>query len=303
MSINQKYLIVISGPTAVGKTDLTISLAQHFDCPILSCDSRQIYKELNIGTAKVTEEEQKGVPHHFINNVSIEDSYSAGIYEEEAIELINELHKEHKYLILSGGTGLYIQAVLTGLDHFPDVDKNILDRLENEFEEKGILALSQRLKELDPQYYESVDTQNSRRVIRALSVIEQSGKPFSTFLNSPKKERNFVPIQILLEREREALYTRINQRVDLMIEAGLVEEVKGLINHKELKALDTVGYREIFDHLDGKTDIATAIELIKRNTRRYAKRQMTWFRRDPKWNAFHPDERDKILSFIDSELK
>ena len=303
MSIDHKYLIIVSGPTAVGKTDVTIDLALKYDCPILSCDSRQIYKELNIGTAKVTQSEQKGIPHHFIDHVSIHEPYSAGKYEKQAIALLDELFMQHKVLILTGGTGLYIQAITQGLDDFPDVEQDIINELEDELQRNGLLALSQNLKERDPEYYEQVDKQNSRRVIRALSIIRQTGKKFSDFLNRPEKKRNFTPIKILLNRDRQKLYDRINLRVDQMMEKGLLDEVRSLIEHKSLKSLQTVGYQELFSHLDGHTDLKTAIELIKRNSRRYAKRQLTWFRRDPKWQSFHPDARAEINKYLNKLIQ
>lgn len=300
MSIDRKYLIIVSGPTAVGKTDLTMDLAIKYNCPIISCDSRQIYKEMNIGTAKPSIRERGGVEHHFIDHVSITEHYSAGKYEDEAIPIIDTLFKEHDYLIVTGGTGLYIEALTKGLDVFPDVDSEIVDRLEVEYAKNGILALSQRLKDQDPEHYEKVDTQNSRRVIRALSVIEQSGQNFSSFLNTEPKKRSFLPIKILLNRDREKLYQRINERVDQMMENGLLEEVRSLRDSKDLKALETVGYQELFTHLDGKLELEAAVELIKRNTRRYAKRQMTWFRRDPEWKSFHPEQLEEIKSYIAS---
>ena len=303
MSIDHKYLIIVSGPTAVGKTDVTIDLALKYDCPILSCDSRQIYKELNIGTAKVTKSEQKGVRHHFIDHLSIHEPYSAGRYEEEAITLLDELFTQHRVLILTGGTGLYIQAITEGLDDFPDVEQDIIDKLEDEFQRNGLLALSQNLKERDPEYYEQVDKQNSRRVIRALSIIQQTGQKFSDFLNRPKKKRNFTPIKILLNRDRQKLYDRINLRVDQMMEKGLLDEVKSLVEHQYLKSLQTVGYQELFSHLDGETDLSTAVELIKRNSRRYAKRQLTWFRRDPEWQSFHPNNIEEINAYINGLIQ
>ena len=268
-----KYLIVIGGATAVGKTQVAIRLAQEYNCEILSADSRQFYKELNIGTAKPTKEELDSVPHHFINNLSVRDDYSVGDYERDVLKKLESIYMNQDVAVLVGGTGLYINAVLNGLDSFPDVPKDIKDNYESIFASQGIKSLQLLLTEKDPEYAQKVDMNNPHRIIRALSIIEISGSTFSSFLTSKKIERPFRVIKIALTMERHLLYDRINKRVDQMIESGLVNEAKSLIGHKHLNALRTVGYSELFQHFDGKYFMSEAIEKIKQNTRNYAKRQ------------------------------
>ncbi len=293
-TIKKKRLIVIAGPTAIGKTTVAIKLAQHFDCPILSTDSRQIYKEMNIGTAKPSKNELAAATHYFINHISIEEDYNAGKYEREAIAKLDDIYKNHDTAIISGGTGFYINAILHGLDSFPITSKED----EKYYESLDLSALQEELKLKDPKYYDVVDIKNRRRLERALSVIKASGKTFSSQRKAKKKNRIFTPILILLEMDREKLYSRINKRVDMMIEQGLVEEAKSLYNLKGLRALDTVGYQEIFQYFDGEITLEKAIELIKRNSRRYAKRQMTWYRNKPEWDRFKPQEIEKIIQNI-----
>ena len=295
---HSKQLIVIGGPTASGKTSTAIQLAQHFKTEILSCDSRQFFREMNIGTAKPNTEELAAVKHHFINSRSIQEDYSVGDYERDAIELLEKLFQQHDRLILVGGSGLYIQAVCEGLDQFPDVPNEIRDAVEQDFLENGLSYLQNELQEIDPTYYAQVDHQNPHRLMRAISVYRASGQAFSSFRKQAKTQRNFTPIYILLEWEREQLYERINQRVDLMLEEGLEEEVRSLVPYQHLTSLQTVGYQEFFNYFNGEIDRSEAIRLIKRNTRRYAKRQMTWFRRSNEWKAFRTHQLEEMMEYI-----
>ena len=298
-----KFLITIAGPTAVGKTDLTLLLAKKYDSHIFSADSRQLYHELNIGTAKPTKEELDLTAHHFINHVSIHQEYSVGKYETEISGLFDKYFDSHSIGILTGGTGMYIKAALEGLDHFPDVDESIKNHYEKNLEEKGLEDLQYELKVKDPEYANQVDLSNSRRLIRALSVIKTSGNTFSSYLN--KKEKKSLPFQeinICLTRKREELYSRINERVDIMMDRGLLEEVKALEEWQNLKSLQTVGYSELFKHLNEEISLSSAIELIKRNSRRYAKRQMTWFRNQGKWVYRDANDIESIMDFINLKI-
>lgn len=298
----KRYLIVIGGPTAAGKTSIAIRIANHFGIEILSADSRQFYREMSIGTAKPNTAELAEAPHHFINNLSIQDSYSVGDYEKEALRKLEQLMEGYEAAILVGGSGLYIRAVCEGLDEFPEVPEPIKQELIDQFEQEGLAPLQASLKELDPQYYAEVDTANPHRLIRALSVIKASGEPFSKFRNQAPKERPFEIIKIVLEMDRVELYDRINQRVDQMLEDGLMEEAKSLHPFRHLNALQTVGYEELFNHFEDKTSLEEAIELIKRNSRRYAKRQMTWFRKKKDWQRFSPSDVDGILSYLKNKF-
>lgn len=302
MLAKRKYLIIIGGPTASGKTSVAIQLAQHYQTEILSCDSRQFYKEMSIGTAKPTPEELAQAPHHFINSLHITENYTVGDYEKDALKVLDQLYKKNNVAIVTGGSGLFIRALCEGLDVFPDVPTSIRQDLEQVLETKGIAALQEELKTTDPVYYQKVDLHNSVRLIRALSVCRVSGKPFSSFQNQKKAPRPFTPIYILLDWERPVLYDRINRRVDLMLEAGLEAEARQLYPQKQLNALQTVGYQELFAFFDGDIPKEEAIELIKRNSRRYAKRQMTWFRKRPYWERFSPKEVAKIVTFIDLQI-
>lgn len=293
-----KYLISISGPTASGKTGLSVFLAQSLKTEILSCDSRQFFKEMKIGTAVPTQQEMNTVIHHFIGHLSIFDNYSVGDFERDAIRKIEELFQVYDCLIMVGGSGLYEKAVTDGLDEFPEVDEKFRQELNTEFKNNGIEKLQQELKLADPEYYEIADIQNSVRVIRALGIIRGTGQKFSSFRTSNQTQRNFKLIKIGLELPREELYERINHRVDLMMKNGLLEEAKSLYPNRELNALQTVGYRELFEFIDGKTDLETAISEIKKNSRRYAKRQTTWYRKDERINWFSPDEKEKVLDFV-----
>lgn len=293
-----RHLIILAGPTAVGKTALSIQLAKHYHCPIISADSRQFYKEMSIGTAKPSIEEMEGVTHYFINHKSIDDVYNMGEYEKEAIALIDTLFSKHELLILVGGSGLYINAILNGLDEFEDIPNDIREIIIKQYTEKGITFLQDELKQRDFKYYQEVDLNNPQRMMRALEVCMHKGKPFSEYRTKIKKTRNFHPIPILLNTSRTLLYERINQRVDHMIEVGLVEEVKSLYSKKELNALNTVGYKEIFSYLENEITLKEAIDLIKQNSRRYAKRQLTWFNHQGDFETFEPNDIENIKSHI-----
>ncbi len=298
----KKNLIVLVGPTAIGKTSLSIEIAKNLDSDIISADSRQFFKEMNIGTAKPSAEELKQVPHHLVGHISINQDYNVGKFETEALETLNKIFTQKNTCLLCGGSGLYINAVCNGFDELPEIDTNIRQELNNINQTLGITPLQNKLKELDPIYYDAVDKNNPQRIIRALEVCLSSGKTFSSFRTGKTNNRNFNVFKIGLDMDRGQLYERINLRVDEMINAGLLKEVKSLINHKEKNALQTVGYKELFDYFEGKTNIDTAIELIKQNTRRYAKRQLTWFRKDHEINWFKPNQKEEIISFIKQKI-
>lgn len=302
-----KYLITIVGPTAIGKTALSIQLAQHFGCEIVSCDSRQFYQEMTIGTAVPTVEELASAKHHFIHNQSIFKNYTVGDFEKEAIAKLDALFSKNDVAILVGGSGLYVDAVLKGFDDFPEIPILIRETILSQYQELGIDYLQQQLKNLDVAYYEKLKTenpqtlQNPRRMMRFIEVCLGTGKPYSSFLNQKQNERRFTPIVIGLEAERTVLYDRINQRVDLMMQAGLLEEAKTLFPNKDLNALQTVGYRELFDYFENKISLVESIEEIKKNTRRFAKRQLTWFKRkeNTKWFDFKTDAKE-IIQYIET---
>ncbi len=294
---NKKQLIVVVGPTAVGKTAAAIALAKHFLAEILSTDSRQFYKELEIGTAKPSAEELAEVQHHFINSHSYKDIVDAGTYERLALECISELHKKYNAVIAVGGSGLYIQALCEGLDPVELRD----DALREELATWNIKKLQEKLNLLDPEYFEQVDRQNPQRLMRAIEIIKLSGKKYSELRTGQKKNRDFELIKIGIQLPREILYDRINKRVDVMVAQGLEEEARNLYPYKNNYALQTVGYTEWFDYFDGKHSRETAIELIKRNSRRYAKRQTTWFNRDKEIKWFEPSEINKIISYIEHD--
>ena len=303
------YLITIIGPTAIGKTALSIKLAQHFNCEIISCDSRQFFKEMKIGTAVPNEEELEAAKHHFIQNKSIFEEYSVGDFETEALNTLNELFTQNNIQIMVGGSGLYVDAVLKGFDEFPDIDASVRDFINKQYNELGITFLQNQLKELDPVYYQKITTenpqtlQNPQRMKRFVEVCLGTQKPYSSFIGKRKNERNFVPIIIGLQADREIMYDRINQRVDIMMKEGLLEEVKTLYPNKNLNALQTVGYRELFDYLDGKTTLEFAVEQIKMNTRRFAKRQITWFKRTENTNWFdYKTDTNDIIHLINSKI-
>ncbi len=301
--MKNKTLISVVGPTAIGKTSTGIALAQHYQTEIISADSRQFFKEMEIGTAVPSSEELAAAKHHFIQHISVEDEYSVGDFETEAIEKLNKLFKQHNQVLMVGGSGLYVKAVLEGLDHFPKVEASVREQLNLQLEEDGIEKLQQQLKELDPVYAEKVDLENPHRVIRALEICIGSGKPYSSFLNNSSAERNFNTIKIGLTAPRELIYERIEKRVDLMIEQGLLDEVKRVYEKRDLNALNTVGYKEIFQFFDGNWTLDFAIAEIKKNTRRFAKRQLTWFRKDEEIEWFNYDVKpQEIINFIDFKM-
>ncbi|RDI04425.1 tRNA (adenosine(37)-N6)-dimethylallyltransferase MiaA [Flavobacterium sp. AG291] len=301
--MQKKYLIIVVGPTAIGKTALAIEIANHFKCEIISADSRQFFKEMAIGTAVPSKDELEAAKHHFIQNISIFDDYTVGDFEREAIAKLDELYQNNDFAVLVGGSGLYIDAVLKGFDDFPDIDISVRENLIAAYEKNGISYLQEKLKEVDPVHYEKVALENPQRLMRALEVSIGSGKPYSSFLNVKKNSRNFTPIVIGLEADRELMYERINKRVDIMVESGLIEEAKTVYPNKKLNALQTVGYRELFSHFDGEFTLDFAIEEIKKNTRRFAKRQMTWFRRteNVKWFDFTTPIQE-IITFVENTL-
>ncbi|MBO0593861.1 tRNA (adenosine(37)-N6)-dimethylallyltransferase MiaA [Cellulophaga sp. E16_2] len=275
----EKTLISVVGPTAIGKTKLAIALAKHYNTEIISADSRQFFKEMNIGTAVPTKEELAAAPHHFIQHKSISEPYSVGDFERDATTKLDQLFKTNTVVIMVGGSGLYVDAVTKGLDHFPVVEESIRQKLNEELAEKSIITLQEQLQDLDPDYFKKVDLHNPHRLVRALEICIGTGKPYSSFLNKDKNKRPFKTITIGIEADRAMIYERINLRVDLMIKAGLIDEVKSLIEYKALNALQTVGYKEIFNYFDGLWELDFAISEIKKNTRRFAKRQLTWFRK------------------------
>ena len=297
------FLINIVGPTAIGKTALAIKLAHHFGTEIISSDSRQFFKEMSIGTAVPSEEELSEAVHHFIQHKSIFESYSVGDFERDAIKFLENFYKKNSIIIMVGGSGLYSNAVLYGLDEFPDISQQIREDLNSEYKNKGIEFLQKKLQQLDPQHYENVDIYNPQRIIRALEVCIGTGKAYSSFLNKKKKDRFFSFIQIGLIAEREAMYNRINLRVEKMLENGLFKEVQSLYKYKNLNALQTVGYREFFDFLDSKVNFNQAIELTKMNTRRFAKRQLTWYNKqtDIQWFDYKTNL-PEIVNYINSKL-
>jgi tRNA dimethylallyltransferase len=302
------YLITIIGPTAIGKTALSIALAKHYNCDIISCDSRQFFKEMSIGTAVPNKDELAAAPHHFIQNKSIFENYSVGTFEKEAITKLNELFTKNNIQIMVGGSGLYVDAILKGLDNFPEIQPEIRNQIQLKYEQNGLHYLQKTLQQLDPNYFNQL-TQNNpqtllnpQRMMRFVEVCLGSGLPYSSFLKKQNIQRNFIPIVIGLEAERETMYNRINQRVDIMIENGLLEEAKLVRQHKALNALQTVGYREVFDYFDDKTTLEFAIEQIKMNTRRFAKRQITWFKRTENVSWFdYLTDANKIITHINSK--
>ncbi len=299
----EKHLISIVGATAIGKTALSIKLAKHLNAEIISCDSRQFYREMTIGTAVPSADELASATHHFIQNRSIVDSYNVGQFEKDALEKIYELFQKNNVVIMVGGSGLYVDAVLKGLDYFPEVKPEIRENLNQELKENGIASLQKQLKELDIESYNSIEIENPHRIIRALEICIGAEKPYSYYKNKPKQQRDFTPINIGITADREIIYNRINQRVDIMMDEGLLDEVKELHPYKKLNALQTVGYRELFQFLDDEITFDFAITEIKKNTRRFAKRQNTWFKRDKtiKWFDFEEDSRE-IISYINSKL-
>jgi len=299
---NRRFLVLIVGPTAVGKTDFCLKLANFFNSEIISCDSRQFYREMNLGTAKPSESELSLVRHHFINSLSVEDVYDVKKFENEAIDLLENLFQKHQILILTGGSGLFADAVIDGLDEMPQIDERIRKELIDEYNQKGLTFLQDQVALLDPVYFGQVDRQNPQRLMRAIEVFRGTGKPFSSFRIKAKVKRDFEVIKIGLERPRNELYARIDLRMDQMITNGLFEEASALFPKRHLNALQTVGYSEIFGYLEGSYDREEAIRLLKRNSRRYAKRQLTWFKRDQSIHWFEPSQEEEILQYIKNQI-
>ncbi|MFH0843274.1 MAG: tRNA (adenosine(37)-N6)-dimethylallyltransferase MiaA [Bacteroidota bacterium] len=298
----KNLLIVLAGPTCVGKTDVSISIAGHFGCEIISADSRQFYREMKTGTAVPSEGQLTEIKHHFIRFISVNQYYSASLFERDVLKILPGLFRKNNLALMTGGSGLYLNAVCSGIDDIPDVDQVIRDKYLAKYKEEGIAGLRIALKMLDPKQYDRVDLKNPKRIIRALEICETTGRPYSSFLTKQKQERDFRILKIGLERPREELYERINTRVDTMIENGLENEARDLFGSRNLNALNSVGYREFFDYFEGKITRDKAVELIRRNTRRYAKRQMTWWARDREIMWFGAEDIAGIISYIEMKL-
>lgn len=302
--MNKPYLISIVGPTGIGKTSLSVHLARAFNTEIISADSRQFFREMHLGTAVPSAEELTAAPHHFIQHRSIQENYSVGDFERDALEKMEELFQKHRLLIMVGGSGLYVKSVLEGLDNFPEVDPAIRAALNEKALQTGLIPLQEQLKEADPETFARIDINNPHRVIRALEICMGTGKPYSSFLHKGKSSRNFKAIKIGLIAPREVIYDRINQRVDLMLKDGLLQEARDLFPQKELNALNTVGYKELFEHFEGNKSLEEAVEEIKKNSRRFAKRQLTWFRKEEDIHWFeYTTPPSEIISFIEKEIK
>jgi tRNA dimethylallyltransferase len=301
--LKKPLLVCIVGPTAIGKTDVAIALAQQFSTEIVSADSRQFFKEMSIGTAKPSPEELAAVPHHFINSHSITEPFSVGDFEKSGLNLLEKLFKKHPIVFLVGGSGLYVQAITHGFDNLPPAPPELRAELNKQLTEEGIERLQKRLESLDPTYYAEVDSSNPQRLIRALEVCIGTGKPFSAYHTHTATERPYVVLTIGLNTERSRLYDRINKRVDTMMELGFQAEVEKLLPYRELNALQTVGYQELFDYLEGKKSLEKAVEEIKQNTRHFAKRQLTWFRKNTETYWFEPQQLSEISALISKKLK
>lgn len=295
-------LIVLIGPTGIGKTDLSLNIAEHYNTEIISADSRQLYADLKIGTAAPTPEQLARVKHHFVGTLQLTDYYSAAQYEAEVMKKLDELFKRHNVIVLTGGSMMYVDAVCKGIDDIPTVDEETRKTLMQHYENVGLERLCAELKILDPEYYDIVDKKNPKRVIHALEICYMTGQTYTSFRTSQTKERPFNIIKVGLKREREELYERINKRVDIMMEDGLLEEAKSVYQYKNLNSLNTVGYKEMFKYLDGEWELPFAIEKIKQNSRIYSRKQVTWFKRDTDITWFHPDDTDNIMSFIEERL-
>jgi tRNA dimethylallyltransferase len=297
-----KTLVVLAGPTAVGKTACGIELAMHFGTEIISADSRQIYRETSIGTAVPSPSELRMVRHHFVQTVSVKDPYHASRFEQEVLTLLGKLFKRYDIVLMVGGSGLYIDAVCHGIDDLPTTDPVLRASLQKQLREEGLHAMVSRLKELDPVSYDRIDLKNQMRVLKAMEVSIQTGRPYSGFLSSPHKSRPFGILRVVLDTDRDILYRQINARVDRMMEAGLLREARELLPFRDLTPLKTVGYRELFRHLDGEITLEEAVEQIKRNTRTFARKQLTWFRKEKLYEWFPPSDREKMTSWIESGL-
>ncbi|MBW8199384.1 tRNA (adenosine(37)-N6)-dimethylallyltransferase MiaA [Flagellimonas abyssi] len=302
--MSEKVLLAVVGPTGIGKTALGIQLAKHFNTEIVSADSRQFFKEMEIGTAVPSKEELEQASHHFIQHKSIFEPYSVGDFEKEALFLLEDLFQKKDVVVMVGGSGLYVDAVISGLDEFPEVDPEIRSKLNQRLEDEGLQSLQKELKQKDPEYYKSVDLENPHRLIRALEVCQASGKPFSSFLDKPRAARPFKSFYIGIDAPRETIYERINTRVDLMMEAGLLREAENLYANKDLNALQTVGYKELFEYIEGNCTLEFAISEIKKNTRRFAKRQLTWLRKNETilWVPYNA-EPEEVLRMVTDRLK
>ena len=298
----KKTLVVLLGPTGIGKTSTSIRLAQNFGTSIISADSRQVFKEMKIGTAAPDDEQLKAVPHYFIANKSIFDRYSSGQYELDVIDLLQELHKTKDVVLLVGGSMLYVDAVCKGIDDLPTIDDSVRSNLLRIYEDRGIEYLRSQLKLLDPDYYKQVDLKNAKRILHALEICYMTQKPYSSLRTNPQKKRPFNIIKVGLNCEREELYKRINDRVDLMLQMGLEDETRSLYQYRNLNALNTVGYKEIFKYFDGEWNLDFAVEMIKQNTRRYAKKQLSWFMKDEKVKWFHPNDFELIQNYIREQI-
>jgi tRNA dimethylallyltransferase len=298
-----KTLIVITGPTAVGKTALCLEIAQHFGIPIINADSRQIYKELKIGTASPTTEQMRRVPHYMVGSLSLHDYYSASLFEQQVLEILDRQFEKSDYALLTGGSMMYIDAVCNGIDDIPTVDDATRETLKRRLADEGLEALVAQLKELDPEYYDIVDKQNPRRVVHGLEICVMTGKTYTSFRKREKKQRPFRIVKIGLNRDREELYNRINQRVDQMMTDGLLDEARSLYPMRHMNALNTVGYKEMFAYIEGTWTLDEAVERIKGNTRRYARKQLTWYKKDEQIRWFHPDEIEQIYSYISQDYE
>ena len=294
----KKTLIVITGPTAVGKTTLCMDIAKHFGIPIINADSRQIYRELKIGTARPTDEQTQAVSHYFVGTLGLDDYYSASLFEQQVLQLLDQLFSTSDYALLTGGSMMYIDAVCDGIDDIPTIDEETRRLMKQRLADEGLEALCEELRRLDPEYYEIVDRQNPRRVVHALEICTMTGKTYTSFRRRERRQRPFRIVKIALNRPREELYERINRRVDQMMSDGLLDEARALYPKKELNALNTVGYKELFDYLDGRWPLEEAVERIKGNTRRYARKQLTWYKKDEQIRWFHPDDKQSIIDYI-----
>ena len=303
LQFTDKTLIVITGPTAVGKTAISLDIAKHFGIPVINADSRQIFKELKIGTARPTEAEMREVKHYFVGTLGIGDYYSASLYEQQVLELLEKEFQSHDYALLSGGSMMYIDAVCDGIDDIPTIDDQTRETMKRRLKEEGLEALVEELKRLDPDYYEIVDRQNYRRVVHALEICTMTGKTYTSFRRKETSQRPFKIIKIGLNREREELYNRINARVDQMMADGLLEEARSMYPMRSMNALNTVGYKELFDYFDGRWPLEEAVERIKGNTRRYARKQLTWFKKDEHIRWFHPDDKQAIMNYISKDYE